>query len=314
MASLIDGKISDEPIAKVNLKGEFQRNDSKFRNTIDLHLQLSRDRYQLFASYACPWAHRTLIVRKLKQLENIIELSISEPFMGEKGWSFESQKDPKYLADLYIQADPHYTGKVSVPVLWDKYEKTIINNESSEIIRIFNSAFNEHTNSSIDLFPDFLQDKINHINHKVYHNINNGVYKCGFARSQAAYELSFERLFLALEEIEKYLGREKYLAGDFFTEADVRLFTTLYRFDAVYVGHFKCNKQQISSFPNLHAYLKAIYQLPQVKTTCRMDHIKEHYYTSHTWINPNKIIPKGPDLDFDSPHNRGPIKFWRSTH
>lgn len=313
MANLVDGKISDEPIAKVSRSGEFQRPDAGFRGQISPDEAVA-GRYHLYVSYACPWAHRTLIARNIKKLDKIINVSVSDAFMGEKGWTFSGPKDPKYLAVLYVAGDKHYTGKVTVPVLWDKKSKKILNNESSEIIRIFNSTFDELTGSTIDLYPEALRDKIDAINDKIYHNVNNGVYKCGFASSQRAYEKAFDHLFSTLDELEMILHENKFLTGDYFTEADIRLFTTLLRFDTVYVGHFKCNKKRIFDYKNLFQYLKSIYQHPEVNPTCRMDHIKEHYYTSHAWINPTRIIPKGPDIDLTSPHDRGEIKFWYKGH
>lgn len=313
MANLVDGKISDEPIAKVSRSGEFQRPDAGFRGTISPEEAVA-GRYHLYVSYACPWAHRTLITRNIKKLENIIDVSVSDAYMGEKGWTFSDPKDPKYLAVFYVAADKHYTGKVSVPVLWDKKAKRILNNESSEIIRIFNTAFDEITGSNIDLYPESLKDRIDEINDRIYHNVNNGVYKTGFASSQKAYEKAFDNLFNTLDELELVLRDNKFLVGDYFTEADIRLFTTLLRFDPVYVGHFKCNKKRIKDYKNLYQYMKCIYQMPEVNSSCRMDHIKEHYYTSHPWINPTKIIPKGPELDLDSPHDRGEIRFWHKGH
>ncbi len=313
MANLVDGKISEEPIAKLSRTGEFQRPDSAFRGKIAPTEAVS-GRYHLYVSYACPWAHRTLITRNIKKLQNIVDVSISDAYMGDKGWTFTDPRDPKYLAVLYVAGDKHYTGKVTVPLLWDKKTKWILNNESSEIIRIFNTAFDDLTGSTIDLYPEPLREKIGSINDKIYHNVNNGVYKAGFASSQKAYENAFDLLFSTLDELENLLQGNNFLTGDYFTEADIRLFTTLLRFDPVYVGHFKCNKKRIVDYQNLYQYLKSIYQMPEVNPTCRMDHIKEHYYTSHPWINPGRIIPKGPDLDLTSPHDRGEIRFWNKGH
>ena len=311
MANLINGKLSNEPIAKVSPEGEFQRPDSGFR---EFPHGVMKDRYHLYVSYACPWAHRTLIVRNLKQLQEIIDVSVAEPHMGRNGWSFKEERDPKLLAFLYTATEKYYTGKVTVPVLWDKKERRIVNNESSEIIRILNHSFDNYTDSAIDLYPEHLRGKIDEINHKVYHNVNNGVYKAGFASTQRAYERAYDQLFKTLDELENLLGNQIFLTGPFFMEADVRLFTTLYRFDAVYYSHFKCNKKRIMDYPNLFQYLKGIYQLPEVKSTCRMDHIKEHYYKSHEWINPTGIVPKGPEMDLESPHERGPVMFWMKNH
>ena len=311
MANLINGKISKEPIAKLTEDGEFERPESVFREHT---LTPEEGRYHLFVSYACPWAHRTLITRNLKKLEAFVGVSVANAFMGEKGWAFDKPEDPKLLADVYVKADKSYTGKISVPVLWDTKRKTIVNNESSEIIRIFNASFDELTASDIDLYPERLKDEIDEINHRVYHDVNNGVYKTGFASSQRAYEKAFDRLFAALDELEERLGKFNFLVGDYFTEADIRLFTTLLRFDAVYYGHFKCNKRRIQDYHHLQNYLKCIYQIPEVRSTCHFDHIKEHYYKSHTWINPTQIVPKGPLLDLDSVHDRGEVRFLKKSH
>lgn len=309
MASLVDGKISEDPIAKVSRTGEFQRPDSSFRGDI-LPSQASADRYHLYVSLACPWAHRTLIMRNFKQLQNIIDVSISNPYMGDKGWTFFNDKDPKYLAALYVASDNHYTGKISVPVLWDRENKIILNNESSEIIRIFNQAFDSLTGNELDFYPEALRAQIDQINEKVYHSINNGVYKCGFASTQSAYEKAVRSLFLALDEMEMILSQRPYLVGDKITEADLRLFTTLIRFDPVYFGHFKCNLRQLRDYPHLYQYMKSIYQIPEVKETCNFEHIKRHYYESHRWINPSGIVPLGPEQsDLELPHQRAAVSF-----
>lgn len=316
MANMINGKITHEPIAKLSKNGEFERPSSVFRDWVP-HREAERDRYHLYVSYACPWAHRTLIVRNLKRLQDIIGVSVTDAFMGENGWSFSNgnvKDHPKLLADIYLAADRNYTGKISVPVFWDKKERTIVNNESSEIIRILNSAFDEFTDSTIDLYPDHLKVAINDINEKIYKNVNNGVYMTGFAGSQRSYEMAFDSLFNTLDELDDYLGKEKFLTGNYLTEADIRLFTTLIRFDPVYYVHFKCNKRLIRDYKHLYPYMKMIYQIPEVKSTCRFDHIKEHYYKSHAWINPTRIVPKGPEMDLDSPHDRGEVKFWYKHH
>lgn len=310
MANLVDGKISHDPIAKVSKSGEFERPDSSFRGEI-LRADAVPGRFHLYVSYACPWAHRTLIVRNLKKLQDYIPVSVSDAFMGDEGWTF---KDPKYLAVLYVASDKTYTGKISVPVLWDTKKKVILNNESSEIIRLFNTAYDHLTGSEIDLYPEALKEKIDAINDKVYPNVNNGVYKAGFASSQKAYEEAHDNLFKTLDELDVILGKNAFLTGEYFTEADVRLYTTLIRFDAVYVGHFKCNKKRIADYKNLSQYLKSLYQHEDIRSTCHFDHIKEHYYLSHKWINPTGIIPKGPELDLESAHDRGPIKFWSKKH
>lgn len=314
MANLINGKLSHDPIAKVSNEGEFLRPDSSFRNTISPQ-EVETDRYHLFVSYACPWAHRTLIVRKLKKLEHIIDVSITDAFMGEQGWTFSTDRDPAQLSEIYVSSDPHYTGKITVPVLWDKKNRKIINNESSEIIRIFNSSFDQFTDSTIDLYPEHLQELIDEINDKVYKNVNNGVYKAGFASSQKAYERAFDSLFDTLDELNEQLSHQRFLTGNYLIEADIRLFTTLIRFDPVYYVHFKCNKKRIADYPHLFDYLKCIYQIPEVRETCHFDHIKEHYYLSHKWINPSGIVPKGPDLsNLYDPHKRGEVHFWLRAH
>lgn len=313
MANLVDGKISKDPIAKVGKMGDFQRPASSFRGTIRPH-EAQRDRYHLYVSYACPWAHRTLILRALKKLESVVGVSVTEPFMGPNGWSFHSKDDPQYLAVVYLNHDPKYTGKITVPVLWDKKSKKIVNNESSEIIRILNSSFENHTDSDIDLYPENLRKDIDEINEKIYRSINNGVYRTGFASTQPAYDKACKELFGALDEVEMILSRRNFLTGPLFTEADVRLFTTLIRFDHVYHGHFKCNLRMLKDYQNLHAYMRSIYQIPEIRATCHFDHIKTHYYQSHDWINPTRIVPLGPDLDFDRPHHRGEIIFSRRTN
>jgi glutathionyl-hydroquinone reductase len=307
MASLIQGKWSDEPIVTL-VAGEFQRQSSRFRSFISSENSLP-GRYHLYVSYACPWAHRTLIVRALKKLDEVISYSVTNAYMGEKGWSFGKGHDVDYLASVYLGADPQYTGKITVPVLWDNRLETIVNNESSEIIRMFNTSFNSLTESTIDLYPEALRSEIDAINEKIYEDINNGVYKTGFAASQEAYEKYFKLLFERLNELEMILSQSQYLVGDRVTEADIRLFTTLLRFDPVYYVHFKCNYKMIREYPNLHNYLKSLYQIPEIKKTCHFDHIKEHYYLSHRWLNRSKIIPLGPALDLDSPHDRGEAEF-----
>lgn len=269
-------------------------------------------RYHLYVSLACPWAHRTLIFRKLKGLEDVISLSVVEPLMASEGWVFGSGagavadfvNHKQRLADVYLIADPHYTGRVTVPVLWDKRRNTIVNNESAEIIRMLNSAFDAFTHVRADYYPRSLRGEIDRINAFVYENINNGVYRAGFARSQEAYEEAFLALFAALDELETRLSGRRYLAGETLTEADWRLFTTLVRFDAVYYGHFKCNLRRIVDYANLGNYLRDLYQVPGVAETVSIDHIKRHYYGSHRHINPTGIVPLGPALDFSAPHDR----------
>jgi putative glutathione S-transferase len=261
-------------------------------------------------SLACPWAHRTLIFRKLKKLESFISLSVVAPLMLSQGWEFDEEHPDhvngrQRLYEVYQAADPHYTGRVTVPVLWDKRRGTIVSNESSEIIRMFNSAFGEGASPSVDFYPEALREEIDAINARVYDNVNNGVYKAGFATSQEAYEEAVTALFETLDELDERLGRSRYLVGERITEADWRLFTTLVRFDAVYVGHFKCNIRRIADYPNLSGYLRELYQVPGVAGTVNMLHIKHHYYASHETVNPTRIVPKGPVLDLSAPHDRG---------
>jgi putative glutathione S-transferase len=272
-----------------------------------------RDRYHLYVSLACPYAHRTVIFRKLKKLESVISMSILDPVMGEQGWQFgngpgttaDTVNGKRRLGEIYLLADPRYTGRVSVPVLWDKKRHTIVNNESPEIIRIFNSAFATLTNDRADYYPEDLRAEINLINARVYSDVNIGVYRAGFATTQAAYEEGCRAVFAALDWIEDILTRQRYLAGARLTEADWRLFTTLVRFDAVYYGHFKCNLRRIVDYPNLWNYLRELYQAPGIAETVNLDHIKRHYYMSMTAINPTRVVPLGPLLNLTAPHDRG---------
>ena len=271
-----------------------------------------RDRYHLYVSLACPYAHRTVIFRKLKELESVISMSILEPVMGEQGWEFGSGpgrttdmvNSKRRLGEIYLLADPRYTGRVSVPVLWDKERHTIVNNESPEIIRILNSFFAALTNDRADYYPEDLRAEIDRINARVYNDVNIGVYRAGFATAQPAYEEGCRAVFVALDWIEDILSRQRYLAGARLTEADWRLFTTLVRFDAVYYSHFKCNLRRIVDYPNLWNYLRELYQVPGIADTVNLDHIKRHYYMSMTAINPTRIVPLGPKLNFSAPHDR----------
>ena len=264
-------------------------------------------RYHLYVSLACPWASRTLILRKLKKLEDVVSVSMTKTHLGKAGWEFgtepgatpDSVNSKSTLADIYLLANPHYSGRVSVPVLWDKKQRTIVNNESAEIIRMLNSAFEAFTDVHTDYYPALLHAEIDRINATVYANINNGVYRAGFASTQAAYEVA------AHAELEVRLSRQRCLVGRQITEADWRLFTTLVRFDAVYYSHFKCNVRRIIDYPNLWNYLRDLYQVPGVAETVSLDHIKRHYYGSHRSINPTGIVPIGPLIDFTMPHNRG---------
>ena len=321
MGMLIKGQLVDDWLDKEISDGDFKRMESSFRSWITADgsagptgnsgFNAEANRYHLYVSKACPWAHRTVIFRKSKQLENIIGLSIVEPDMLDDGWTFSSGGDYvdylhayKFMHEVYIRADKNFTGQITVPVLWDTKLNTIVNNESSEIIRMLNSAFNAFTEDKTDYYPEALRKQVDAINQPIYDNINNGVYRCGFAKSQAAYERAFDRLFNELENVESILSENRYLTGKQLTEADWRLFTTLIRFDSVYVGHFKCNLKRIADYPSLSNYLRELYQLPGIAETVDMDYIKRHYYFSHTSVNPTQIIPRGPVVDFDEPHNR----------
>lgn len=320
MGQLVDGKWEDVWYDTKSTGGKFKRKAAQFRNWLTADgapgpsgkggFQAEQGRYHLYVSLACPWAHRTLIFRTLKGLEHLIDVSVVSPDMLSNGWEFHDDIDPEplfghhFLHDVYTTADPMYSGRVTVPVLWDKAQNTIVSNESSEIIRMFNSAFDALTGNTLDFYPETLRGKIDEVNALIYSNINNGVYKCGFATTQDAYEEAFDALFSALDQLETRLARQRYLVGNTLTEADWRLFTTLIRFDAVYHGHFKTNLQQIEDYPNLSNYLRDLYQTPGVAETVDFNHIKRHYYASHVTINPTRIVPKGPVLDFNRPHDR----------
>lgn len=290
-------------------QGEFVRTASAFRHWITADpsspFPAEPDRYHLYVSLACPWAHRTLIGRALKSLHDVISVSVVEPVMTQ-GWCFSDALPDhlfgsQFLHQLYTKADADYTGRVLVPVLWDKKTHTIVSNESSEILRMLDGAFGSLANGEIDLYPAALRQEIDRVNAFVYDNINNGVYRCGFATAQDAYERAFKRLFEALDRVEGDLGERPYLAGEQPTEADWRLFTTLARFDAVYFSHFKCNRNRLEDFPNISRYLRRLYLVPGVAATVNIDHIKRHYYMSHPHINPTRIVPVGPRLKFCEP-------------
>jgi putative glutathione S-transferase len=320
MGLLVDGQWQDKWYETKN--GAFQRTTTKFRDWITPDGSPGPDgqkafpaesgRYHLYISLACPWAHRTLIVRKLKRLEAVISLSVVDFLMAENGWVFsdrpgairDSVLGKAKLHEVYTTAEPGFSGRVTVPVLWDKQKGTIVNNESAEIIRIFNSGFGTLADTTVDLTPADLLPEIDAVNAEVYDAVNNGVYKCGFATTQAAYEAPFHALFAMLDKLDARLATQRYLVGDRITEADIRLFTTLIRFDAVYHGHFKCNRQQLKDFPNLFPYLLDLYQTPGIAETVNFEHIKGHYYASHTTINPTRIVPLGPDQDLSKPHGR----------
>lgn len=316
MGLIVNGKWVDNWYDTNATKGEFKRQESRFRDVISKNKNAKfpavEGRYHLYVSLACPWAHRTLIFRKLKQLESIISVSVVKPEMLEFGWQFDKDStdyrddlyDSDFMYQLYLKAAPDYQGRVTVPVLWDKQTGTIVNNESSDIIRIFNSAFNELTGNDLDFYPEALQSDINIINDRVYNTVNNGVYRAGFATTQTAYEQAFDELFTSLDWLESHLSRNRYLLGERLTEADWRLFTTLIRFDAVYFGHFKCNLQRLSDYHHLSNYVRELYQMHDVSETVDLGYTKQHYYGSHKTINPTLIVPKGPQLDFSQPHER----------
>jgi putative glutathione S-transferase len=297
-------------------RGEFIRQKSVFRDWITADgssgYRAEPGRYHLYISYACPWAHRTVIFRKLKGLEDVIGMTVVDPIRDERGWAFTDAvggPDPlngfRFLAEAYRATDPGFDGRVTVPVLWDKQTGRIVNNESSEIIRMLNSEFNEWAVSgSGDFYPEALREEIDAVNTDVYDNLNNGVYRCGFAASQEAYDEAYEKLFAALDRLEARLADRRFLMGDTQTEADWRLFTTLVRFDPVYVGHFKCNERRLVDYPNLWAYTRDLYQTPGVAETVNLDHIKRHYYVTHRKINPTGVVPRGPVIDYTSPQNR----------
>jgi putative glutathione S-transferase len=322
MGLLIDGQWHDQWYDTDSNDGRFVRSEAQLRNWITTDgrpgptgeggFKAEAGRYHLYVSLACPWAHRTLIFRKLKNLQDMITVSVVNPLMREHGWTFEDDEgvvaDPlhnaRYLHQVYTVADPKYSGRVTVPLLWDKHQNRPVNNESSEIIRMLNSAFDEIGAQPGDYYPLALQSGIDSLNAKIYDTVNNGVYRSGFATSQAAYEEAVFSLFDTLDELDERLATRRYLLGDQITEADWRLFTTLVRFDAVYYGHFKCNLKRIKDYPNLSAYTRELYQWPGVADTVNMKHIKGHYYRSHDTINPTGIVPAGPLQDFDKPHGR----------
>ena len=323
MGLLVDGVWQDEQHSTRTPGGRFVRPTTRFRNWVTQDgspgptgeggFAAARGRYHLYVALPCPWAHRTVIMRMLKGLEDVVSMSVLEPLYGPHGWRFgtspgttpDSVNGASELAEIYLRADPRYTGRVSVPALWDKERRTIVNNESAEIIRMLNGAFGRFTNVRTDYYPPALREEIDRVNTLVYENVNNGVYRAGFATTQEAYEEAFRALFRTLDELERRLSRQRYLAGRDITEADWRLFTTLVRFDAVYYSHFKCNLRRIIDYPNLSNYLRDLYQQGGVAATVNMDHIKRHYYGSQRHVNPTGIVPLGPQLDFLAPHDRG---------
>ncbi|MCC6777518.1 MAG: glutathione S-transferase family protein [Hyphomicrobiales bacterium] len=322
MGLLVDGGWQDEQPGQRTSAGRFVRPVTRFRNWITADgspgatghggFAAARGRYHLYVAWPCPWAHRTIIMRVLKRLDDVITMSVVEPLYGPHGWRFgdspgtipDTVNHKSELAEIYLLADPKYTGRVSVPVLWDKERGTIVNNESAEIIRMLNGAFGEFTNIITDYYPPPLRAEIDGMNALIYENINNGVYRAGFATTQEAYEEAFRGVFGALDEVEARLAHHRYVVHGAQTEADWRLFCTLVRFDAVYYSHFKCNLRRIVDFPNLSGYLRDLYQHPGIAATVNMDHIKRHYYGSQRHVNPTGIVPLGPLLDLDAPHDR----------
>jgi len=322
MGFLLHGVWTDDSAAPATADGAFIRNESQFRHWItpdgapgpsgEGGFKAEAGRYHLHVSLACPWAHRALIFQALKGLEGMISLSVTHWLMGDQGWSFEPGPgvvaDPilgaRHLHELYVKADPLYTGRVTVPLLWDKSSGRIVNNESAEIIRMLNSAFDGLGARAGNFYPAALRPEIDMLNALIYADVNNGVYRAGFARSQAAYDAAIVPLFAALAELETRLTQSRYLCGSVITEADWRLFTTLIRFDRVYVGHFRCDLRRIVDHPNLWGWLRELYQMPGIASTVDFDHIRRHYYLSHKHLNPTKILPVGPELDFRAPHGR----------
>ncbi|WP_304616068.1 glutathione S-transferase family protein [Paracoccus sp. (in: a-proteobacteria)] len=324
MGQLVNGVWKDEWYDTDSTGGEFKRDTSKFRNWVTADgsagptgeggFRAESGRYHLYVSHACPWAHRTLIFRAIKGLEPHIEVSVVHPDMGSEGWEFRTDFDGatgdrqfglSYLREIYVKARPDASGRVTVPVLWDRETGQIVSNESADIIRMFNSAFDGITGNRDDYWPEGLRDAIEPINDRIYDTVNNGVYKAGFATTQAAYDKAVGPLFDSLDWIEGLLSENRYLTGDRITEADWRLFTTVLRFDAVYHTHFKCNRRRIVDYPNLWGWARELYQWPGVAETVHFDHITRHYYYSHDMINPHRIIPIGPRPDWTAPHGRG---------
>ncbi|PAU60471.1 glutathione S-transferase family protein [Pseudomonas sp. PICF141] len=332
MGLLVEGRWQDQWYESKD--GTFQREQAQRRNWLTADgkpgptgvggFAAEAGRYHLYVSLACPWAHRTLILRKLKGLESLIDVSVVSFLMLENGWTFDKAHGStgdklgnlKFLHQRYTTDTANYTGRVTVPVLWDKQTNRIVNNESAEIIRMFNSAFDELTGNDLDFYPAPLRAEIDALNERIYPAVNNGVYRAGFATSQQAYEEAFDELFTELDRLEQLLGANRYLTGEYLTEADIRLFTTMIRFDAVYFGHFKCNLRRIADYPNLSNWLREIYQWPGIAETVSFEHIKNHYYGSHKTINPTGIVPKGPAQDFTAAHDRARLKgkgIWRKA-
>lgn len=322
MGLLQEGKWVDQWYDTKSSGGRFVRKSPQFRNWVtadgsagpsgEAGFEAEAGRYHLYVSLACPWAHRTLIFRALKGLEDMISISVVHWYMGDKGWTFNSAdgtvpdtvNDADFMYQIYAAANPDYSGRVTVPVLWDKKTNTIVTNESSEIIRMFNSAFDGIGAVEGDFYPEPLRTEIDELNERIYHTVNNGVYKAGFATTQEAYEEAVTPLFETLDWLDERLSTQRYLTGSAITEADWRLFTTLVRFDPVYAGHFKCNIRRIADYDHLSGYMRELYQQPGIADTVNLQHIKNHYYASHESINPSRIIPMGPNIDYAAPHDR----------
>jgi putative glutathione S-transferase len=310
---MLDGEwYTDEEMLDHDDGGEFQREETTFRDWLD-PADAEAGRYHLYVSYACPWAHRTLLTRALKGLEDAITVDVVDPVRIDQGWEFSPEKDQTtpdtvngsdYLREVYAAADPDYTGRVTVPVLWDRERETIVNNESEEIIELLDTAFGDVAGRDVTLYPEGRRDEIDAVIDDIYPDVNNGVYRAGFADSQGAYEDAVADLFDALDRYDDLLADQRYLLGEDLTLADVCMFTTLYRFDEVYHTHFKCNRRQVTDYENLWGYLRELYQLPGVADTCHMDHVKQHYYRSHDHLNPKRLVPEGPAPDFEAPHDR----------
>ncbi len=324
MGQLVDGVWHDVWYDTKSTGGAFKRSNAKFRNWITADgsagpsgeggFKAESGRYHLYVSYACPWAHRTLVFRQLKGLSDHISMSAVHPDMLSDGWTFETDDkgatgdslyDLPFARDIYLKAEPQMSGRVTVPILWDKQRETIVSNESSEIIRMFNSAFNDITGNTDDYWPEELRDAIAPVNDRIYDTLNNGVYKSGFATTQDAYDKAVHPLFDTLDWLEDRLGQNRYLMGDRITEADWRLWTTLIRFDMVYHLHFRCNRKRIMDYPNLMGFTRELYQWDGVAGTVNMDHIVRHYHYSHDSINPHRIVPINPTIAWDAPHGRG---------
>ncbi|MCL9814945.1 glutathione S-transferase family protein [Natranaeroarchaeum aerophilus] len=317
MHMLLDGKWTRTAFKATDDSGAFQRQKTSFREHVsansDAEFPAEPGRYHLYVSKACPWAHRTLITRALKGLEDVVSVDVVDPIRIVDGWRFRPEKDDctpdtvngtNYLRDVYTAADDSFTGRVTVPVLWDTERETVVNNESAEIMRMLDTAFHDLGERDVDLYPDGYRDEVDRVMEAIYDPINNGVYRAGFAKSQEAHEEATTELFDALDHWDDVLADQRYLTGDVLTEADIAMFTTLVRFDEVYHTHFKCNVARISDYENLWGYLRELYQLPGVAETVNMDHIKQHYYVTHDDINPTGLVPVGPDPDFEAPHNR----------